>query len=224
MITQSPLVPGQKKSKPNKNQMKQSVVFADDKEIQDDDDFEEDNVPLDNKARQRKQFMKERERSFRTDKSLNSKIPYFSIVWKTLIISLFFVLLLLTNLSYIDGLYDIFPMYESLNRRISNTQFVVDFARDTVMNKAFKFYDEKNLFENYITKLNSDEDILFKLFHKSLPSQFNNFQNFFYNSSFLNMCQSKYKNITLGNSSFKYMLFFLKTSKKSCTLTYNYFR
>lgn len=53
------------------------------------------------RAQLRKQFMKEREKSFRTDTTLNYKFPYFRIIFKTLVISVLFTLLVLASFMYI---------------------------------------------------------------------------------------------------------------------------
>lgn len=79
--------------------------------LREDDEQEEANRLVVNKANLRKQFMKEREMSFRTDKSLGYKFPYFRIIYKTFVITVLFALLVLVSNKYISDLNTVFPLY-----------------------------------------------------------------------------------------------------------------
>lgn len=81
-----------------------------------------------------------------------------------------------------------FPLYQKMNKRVSNVQYIVDLARDTILNGGYKLFKSQEIFQQYIDKINQDEENLYQLYKQGLPGSFGDFNDFFYNSSFLDMC------------------------------------
>jgi hypothetical protein len=126
-------------------------------------------------------------------KTIYYKIPYCSIVFNGLLLVSLFGVTLWQSFAYMQNLNMVMPFHLKLGKRIPNVQYMLDLARDTILNGVYKTYDNTELLTKYMTAVEDLDDSIESNLKQSFPSQFDNFKNIFTTFSLKNLCEG-YKN------------------------------